>query len=69
MNDFGQKPIVRFIGPVEYVKRANTAYAIVSALDHPRLGEAVVRTSLIVEIIDANTEFHTMNSIYRRADL
>ncbi len=72
--DSGWKPVIHFTGPVEYYKHINedegtiVQHARVQGLNHPKLGNAVIRTSRIIEIVDANNEFHTVNSIYRRAD-
>ena len=72
--DSGWKPVVHFTGPVEYYSSVSSndgtvfKYARVQGLDHPELGDALIRTSQIIEIVDANNEFHTINSIYRRAD-
>lgn len=67
------KPIVHFRGTPEFLQawsengRTDLLYARVDALDHPFLGEAIVRTSVLVS--EANPDkFETKNSIYQRKE-
>ena len=56
-----QKPIVYFIGTPEFVCGRASVYA----LDHPIKGTCEVVTSRVVEKV-SNTEFHTLNTIYKQ---
>ena len=61
------KPVVHFIGEPEFFHydfyEEPTTIAKVYALDHPRLGKGVIRTSRLVK---SNTDgsFETLNTIY-----
>lgn len=64
------KPVVLYTGkPVfhQFVDSAGEPFvcAKVEAIDHPVLGTAVVRTSMLVSQAD-DDGFETMNTIYKR---
>jgi len=62
------KPIVRFIAPADffvhtYDNDEEVEMAFVYAVDHPRLGSANIRTSMIINLNDDGS-FETLNTIY-----
>lgn len=66
------KPVVHFLGQVEFQPAYNvdtgddTEVAHVYAVDHPRLGKGVIRTSRIVKKF-SDGSFETLNTVYRPA--
>lgn len=58
------KPIVFYSGEPEFHVCKEGAYAVVFALNHPRLGQQVVRTSIILSKQDNG--FETLNTLYRK---
>ena len=56
-----QKPIVYFAGKPTFILGRASVYA----LDHPTLGTCEVVTSRVVDNV-SNTEFHTLNTIYKQ---
>lgn len=58
------KPIVFYSGEPEFHSSKEGPYAVVFALNHPRLGQQVVRTSL-VSSSDVNG-FETLNTRYQK---
>ena len=58
------KPIVFYSGEPSFHETPNGEYAHVYALNHPRLGQQVVRTSLVLSKQDNG--FETLNTLYRK---
>lgn len=66
------KPVVYFTGKPEFHQAADPdgeplVYAKVNAINHPRLGDTVVRTSMILTT-PMDHGFETMNTIYKAVD-
>lgn len=60
------KPVVFFTGKARFVDwpyKKDCQVASVYALNHPKLGECLVRTSQVMEIFDDGS-FETMNTMY-----
>lgn len=60
------KPVVFFIGKpkfFDWAYKKDCQVASVYALNHPKLGERIVRTSQVMEIYDDGS-FETMNTMY-----
>lgn len=60
------KPVVFFTGKPEFIDwpyKKDCQVARVSALNHPKLGECVVRTSQVMDKFDDGS-FETMNTMY-----
>lgn len=58
------KPVVTFVGPARFSYSGDNEVARVYALDHPRLGQTVVWTS-IVQKHNPDGSFETLNTIYK----
>jgi len=58
------KPIVFYSSEPEFHATPEGTYAVVFALNHPRLGQQVVRTSIILSKQDNG--FETLNTLYRK---
>lgn len=58
------KPIVFYSGDPVFKPTENGEYAVVYALNHPRLGQQSVRTSLVLSKQDNG--FETVNTLYRK---
>ena len=58
------KPIVFYSGDPSFRATEHGEYAVVYALNHPRLGQQTVRTSLVLSKEDNG--FETMNTLYRK---
>lgn len=58
------KPVVTFTGPARFSYSGDNEVARVYALDHPRLGQGVVWTS-IVQKHNPDGSFETLNTIYK----
>ena len=58
-----EKPIVGYIGYANFHSTGDAVVAIVNALNHPKLGNDIVRTSIVVCIED-NGNFETLNTRY-----
>ena len=60
------KPVVFFRGKAQFIDWAgkkDVQVARVDALNHPKLGACIVRTSQVMEIFDDGS-FETMNTMY-----
>lgn len=61
------KPVVHFVGEPSFIeteyKNGEYVYANVMALNHPSLGNGMVRTSIIVKK-NKDGSFETLNSVY-----
>jgi hypothetical protein len=59
------KPVVHFIKGTPYRETLDDIcwFSYVYALDHPRLGRGVIRTSQVIKEFDDGS-FETMNTIY-----
>lgn len=57
------KPTVHFIGEPTFLQWEELETALVHALDHPRLGQDIIRTSLIVQK-NEDGSFETLNTLY-----
>lgn len=58
------KPVVTFTGPARFSYSGDNEVASVYALDHPLLGQTLVRTS-IVQKHNRDGSFETLNTIYK----
>jgi len=64
------KPTVHFVEPAQFVEvmidetSEFVQLARVYALDHPRLGEQYIRTSIIIAFNKENGSFETLNTLY-----
>lgn len=58
------KPIVFYSGDPSFHATEHGEYALVYALNHPRLGQQTVRTSLVLSKQDNG--FETLNTLYRK---
>lgn len=58
------KPVVTFTGQATFSYSGDNEVARVYALDHPRLGMGIVRTS-IVQKHNPDGSFETLNTIYK----
>lgn len=58
-----EKPIVHYIGYANFHNVSDVIVASVNALDHPKLGNEIVRTSIVVSIEDTGN-FETLNTRY-----
>lgn len=58
------KPIVFYSGDPVFRTTKQGEYAVVYALNHPRLGQQTVRTSLVLSKQDNG--FETLNTLYRK---
>ncbi len=58
-----EKPVVHYIGYANFHNVSDVIVASVNALNHPKLGNDVVRTSVVVSIED-NGNFETLNTRY-----
>ena len=58
------KPVVFYSGAPSFHATENGEYALVYALNHPRLGQQTVHTSLVLSKEDNG--FETMNTLYRK---
>ena len=58
------KPIVFYSGEPSFHATPKGVYAMVFALNHPRLGQQVVRTSFVLS--SEKDGFETLNTLYRR---
>ena len=58
------KPIVFYSGAPSFHATEHGEYAKVFALNHPRLGQQVVRTSIVLSKQDNG--FETLNTLYRK---
>ena len=58
------KPIVFYSGEPSFHAIPEGIYAVVFALNHPRLGQQTVRTSLVLSKQDNG--FETLNTLYRK---
>ena len=58
------KPIVFYSGEPTFLVSEHGEYASVFALNHPRLGQQVVRTSIVLSKQDNG--FETLNTLYRK---
>lgn len=63
-----EKPVVHFSGAATFwgweLADGTAEVASVYALDHPRLGQQVVRTSEVIKKFDDGS-FETLNTIYK----
>lgn len=57
------KPTVHFMGEPTFLKWEELETALVHTIDHPRLGQDIVRTSLIVQK-NEDGSFETLNTLY-----
>lgn len=58
------KPVVFYVGTPMFLTKDDREYAIVSALNHPKMGTQVVVTS---DVLSKETNgFETVNSLYRK---
>ena len=60
------KPIIKYTGKPRFFDEGIYEYARVYGLNHPKLGEGDVRTSMILSKDKNGTTFETMNSIYKK---
>ena len=58
-----EKPIVGYLGYASFHSTGDAVVAIVNVLNHPKLGNEIVRTSIIVSIEDTG-DFETLNTRY-----
>lgn len=58
------KPIVFYSGDPVFRTTEHGEYAVVYALNHPRLGQQTVQTSLVLSKEDNG--FETINTLYRK---
>jgi hypothetical protein len=58
------KPVVFYSGEPNFRSTSEGEYALVFALNHPRLGRQSVRTSLVLSKQDNG--FETLNTLYRK---
>lgn len=58
------KPIVFYMGEPEFIEKDDREWAIVYALNHPKLGQQVVVTTTVLSK-EANG-FETVNTLYRK---
>ena len=58
------KPIVFYSGDPSFNVTEHGEYAIVYALNHPRLGQQTIHTSLVLSKQDNG--FETLNTLYRK---
>ena len=63
---YKDKPIIRYTGKPRFFDEGIYEYARVYGLNHPKLGEGDVRTSMILSKDKNGTTFETMNSIYKK---
>lgn len=57
------KPIVHYIGYANFHNVSDVIVASVNALNHPKLGNDIVRTSIVISIEDTG-DFETLNTRY-----
>jgi hypothetical protein len=57
------KPIVHYLGDAGFYSNSDCVLAVVNALDHPKLGNQVVHTSIVISIEDTG-DFETVNTRY-----
>lgn len=57
------KPIVHYLGEPEFYRAGDGNVARVHALDHPILGQDIVRTSRVLKKLPDG--FETLNTIYK----
>lgn len=62
------KPVVKYVGEAEFFfDTMGNERASVYGLDHPLLGNQLIRTSRVLSK-QANGSFETLNTIYERQD-
>lgn len=57
------KPTVLFVGNVRFLQDREEEWAQVYALNHPKLGQGVIHTSMIVKK-NPDGSFETLNTLY-----
>lgn len=58
-----KKPVVHYIGYANFYAAGDVIVATVNALNHPKLGNDIIRTSIVVSIEDTG-DFETLNTRY-----